>query len=197
MPPLRPDPTRVLPSALGEDRRRIVRLERRVHAAPSTTLPSNPFVGQRWVVPHATGVWEVTWTGSAWVYTGGNDLVGYTAAETTTASNAYPGSPQGPSVTLPRGGTFDVWMEARHRHSHTGALFTAMRLMSGATPVGAEIAPVIVAGAQLVQGAWVSVDTGLSLAAGSHGMGFRAPNGGGINTHYAWRLLRVRPRTLT
>lgn len=191
-------PEDVLVATLLDHQRRLDALDRRRAPAPAATLPTGPTLGQRAILTHATGVWELVWNGTAWAYVGGTDLTGYTAAEVMSDVVTYPGAPQGPTVALPRPGVYDVWAEARHRHAHTGALFTAQRLMLGAVSVGAEIAPVVPVGAQLMQGAWMHDQAGLTVAAaGNLGLAFRAPNGGGIDTFYAWRTIRVRPRTLT
>jgi hypothetical protein len=198
MPVLVRRPQDTAPAALRGHDRRLEALERRRGLAPTTTLPTNPAVGTRVMVPHATGVWEVQWSGSAWVFVGGSDLTGYTDAEITTSVNTYPASPQGPTVTVPRAGTYDVWIEARHRHAHTAVLFTGMCAMVGAVAVGQAREPVLAVGAQSVVGSWSSAQAGIALAAGAViGVGFRAPNGSSIATFYAWRQIRVRPRTLT
>lgn len=201
MPRLARLPTDTAPEALRSHRRRIESLELRRGAAPAAAPPTNPTVGQRWIVAHATGHWEFTWTGSAWAYAGGADLMAYSNAELSSASTAYAASPQGPSVTLPRGGTFDVYLEGRMRHSHTAAAFVGFAAQVGAAVVSEERAPVLPSGAQLLQSAWPANTSGLIagivLAAGSVGFGFRSPNGPTITAFYAWRRIHVRPRVLT
>lgn len=195
MPRLEPTDQALLADAMRLHRRRLEALELGTGAAPIATPPANPVVGQRWTLPHATGVWEMAWTGSQWVFVGGSDLVGFTAASVATASPSYPAAPQGPNVTLPRTGTFDVWIEAMHQHSHTAVLFTAAAAQTGAAGTAfGERAPVLPAGTVFAQGWWASAAAGVALAAGNLGCSFRSPNS--INCTYSNRLIRVRPRSL-
>jgi hypothetical protein len=196
MPRLPLLPGEVAPAALRTHRRRIESLELRRGKGASATPPPSPTVGQRWLVAHATGVWEMAWTGAVWAFVGGADLVAYTDAEVATSSTSYPSGGQGPSVTPPRAGTFDLYLEARHRHSHTAILFTSMLAMQGAVPKGQARSPVIAPGAQLVVGSWTTEAAGATLAASPVGMAFACPNGAAFTTWYGWRQIRVRPRTL-
>lgn len=194
---MEPLDTATLAAALNSYRRRLEVLELAKPDAPAGTLPTNPATGQRAVLTHTTGQWDLVWSGAAWLFAGGSDLVGYTDAEVMIDVNTYPASPQGPTVTVPRSGTYDVWLEARHRHAHSAVLFTAMMARVGAGGVGQERAPVLAVGAQVPLGSWVSEAAGIVLAAGQQiSFGARAPNGGGIDTFYAWRQIRVRPRAL-
>jgi hypothetical protein len=139
----------------------------------------------------------MAWSGTAWVFIGGADLVAYADAEIATSSTSYPVGGQGPSLTPPRPGTFDLYLEARHRHNHTAILFTSMLAMQGAVPKGQGRSPVIAPGAQQIVGSWSSEQAGVTLAASPVGMAFACPNGAAFITYYAWRQIRVRPRTLT
>lgn len=201
MPRIAPRPDRAIPEALHEHARRLDRLDRRRPPVPAGTLPTSPAVGQVAYLTHTTGTWHLIWNGTAWIYLGGADLWAYTGAETGVVNSAsYPASPLGPSVTVPRTGTYDVYLEARHRHGHTAVAFTAMCAFVGAAAQTEERAPVLAAGAQVIQGSWVAngagTAAGVALAAGaSLGIGFRSPNA--VSTFYAWRQIRLRPRSLT
>lgn len=179
---------------IGGHERRLAAIETRKPTPLTTPLPTNPLIGQRAVLQHATGHWGLVWNGLGWEDDGGRDLFARTDAETTYSSSTYPVSPQGPSVSIPRAGTYDITIEARHRHSHTAILFTAAAFgPTGSTNVfltAVERAPVLAAGAQLWQ-TWTW--EGIALTVGLLHAWHRAPNGGAINTHYAFRRISVRP----
>ena len=194
MPTLAPRADDTAPRVIRDHERRVEGLELRRGAVPAATLPPNPVVGQRAILQHATGHWGLVWTGLGWEDDGGRDLIGRTDAETTYNSATYPVSPQGPSVSIPRAGTYDISIEARHRHSHTAILLTAAAFgPTGSTNVflvAVERTSVLAAGAQVYQTyRW----EGIALTVGLLHAWFRAPNGGAINTHYAFRRISVRP----
>lgn len=194
MPRVAPRADETAPRALRSHERRLLSIETQRPFPLTTPLPTNPVAGQRATLQHATGHWSLVWNGLGWEDDGGRDLFARTDAETTIATNTYPASPQGPSVSIPRAGTYDIVLEARHRHSHTAILFTAGAFgptgSSNAFLVAVERASVLAAGAQLMQR---YVWEGISLSVGLLHAWHRAPNSSAINTHYAFRRLSVRP----
>jgi hypothetical protein len=197
VPRLTPHPNDAAQRVLLSHERRTQMLELARSPVPLSTLPANPVAGQHAVLTHATGVWELLYNGTSWQLIGGRELFARTDAETTYSSNVYPASPQGPSVSIPRAGTYDITLECRHRHSHTAILFTAASFgptgASNAFLVAVERASVLAAGAQLMQTyRWEAISLGVGLWHAWH----RAPNGGAINTHYAFRRISVSPVAL-
>jgi hypothetical protein len=75
----------------------------------STTKPLNPVLGQKFYYsPQANVLWEFTWLGGQWIFTGGGPMTagpsGAISMNSTTPTT--PGS--GPSLTIPFNGIYDV-----------------------------------------------------------------------------------------
>lgn len=168
--------------------------DRAAEGAVVGALPAAPVHGQEVFYSPAAGVrWHLFWDAgvSRWAFLGGDPLTATNEASVATASATYPGAAQGPSVTVPQAGTYDVSYWARMDNG--GAVrFAGMTIGQAAADAAHEVAPGLAANAGYHQG---RTRYGVTLAAGALSMWYRAPSSTTVT--YLQRDLAIVPRLLT
>lgn len=133
-----------------------------------------------------------------WAFLGGAPLSAVTAGTTSIGgggSAAYPGTPQGPSQSIPVDGTYDIRVGCLMGHNFAGAAFVAFAW--GQAAATQERAPVVGPGTAPM-GEWEA--NAVACTAGTVSWWGRSPSstpGTPITANFNQRYIRVIPQTLT
>jgi hypothetical protein len=108
--------------------------------APTTTLPANPADGQQAVLVDSTSSPTYGWllqysaTAAKWIFLGGSPLYAEVLTSQNTASTSYTDlTTVGPSVTIPRAGTYEITSSALLSNSQAGQQSWASPKLGSAT----------------------------------------------------------------